>query len=145
MLMAACFGACVESGKEPEPLQGLVRNSCGPTDGPAVEVAIRKTGGGGCADTGEVEARLLLEWQSVDSLASGKSFQDTGYICEIVGTGGTVACRSTAIYRLQVESANDNSVHGTLETREQETNGSETIKRVDVDLTKCPKQIQWCG
>jgi hypothetical protein len=144
-LMAAWLAACVDSGKEPEQLRGLARNTCGPTDGPAVEVVIRKNGTGGCADTGAVEARLFLEWQQVDSLRSGKAFSDTGmvYVPGVVCVDGS--CRATAIYRLQIESADGSSAHGTLETREQGTNGSETVKRFDVDLTKCPAIIQMCG
>ena len=139
VLLAACVTACVESGKEPERLQGLVRNTCGPTDGPAVEVVIRKAGMGGCADTGAIEARLSLDWLQVDSLAPGKTFLDS------LGDCGTFSCQMRSFYRLQIESADTKSVQATLETREKETNGGETVKRVEVDLTKCPKVIGFCG
>jgi len=138
-LAAAYMGGCVESGKAPETLKGLARNTCGPTDGPAVEILVRKSGAGGCSDTGAVEARLNLEWIRVDSLVSGKTLLDSGWVC------GNDSCHISSLYRLQIESAGNQTVHGTLETREKETNGSETIKRIDVDLTKCPSVMQLCG
>lgn len=138
-LIAAWLGACVNSGKEPEHLSGLVRNTCGSTDGPAVEVLFPKSGAGGCSDTGAVEARLFLDWVQVDSLVPGKSFLDSEAVCL------DNSCRTSAVNRLQIESADGKSVQGTLETREKETNGGETIKRFEVDLTKCPRIIGWCG
>jgi len=96
-------------------------------------------GMGGCADTGAVEARPYLEWQLVDSLSSGKGFSDTGVVC----VNGS--CHPSAVYRIQIESADGKSAQGTLETREKETDGGETVKRFEVDLTKCPAIMQLCG
>ncbi|MBW8889170.1 MAG: hypothetical protein JF616_15555 [Fibrobacteres bacterium] len=139
ILIAAGLGACVESGKEPEQWMGVARNTCGPADGPALEVVIRETGTGGCADTGTIQARLFLDRQQVDSLGSGKSFLDSEMVCQ------SGACQSAALYRLQIESADGKSAQGILEVREKAATGSETVKRVHVDLTKCPSTIQMCG
>jgi len=139
LMVAAWLGACVESGKDPEHLNGSARNTCGPTDGPALEVVIRKTGAGGCADTGAIQARLFLNGRRTDSLAPGRSFTDSLTACPVADCTGPIK------YRLQIESADGNSAHGSLEIREKDSENSETIKLIEVDLTKCPAVPQICG
>jgi hypothetical protein len=132
----------VESGKDLEHWSGTVRNTCGRADGPAVAVVVREGATSGCADTSASRAFLLLEGQRADSLRAGKDFRDSLNLCFAEG-GCPGAIRDH--YLLRIEAADAHSAQGTLEIREQDGTSPETVRRVEVDLMKCPADPVPCG
>lgn len=137
LLALALVAACTnESGTEGS-VRGILRDDCGPSDGPAIYVSLDRSQTLTCADPALGEFKLSVDGRFVDSLKAGQVLEDTVSICIAPG------CTPLTYYRIEVDGVSADRIQGTLDVSEP-GNGALVKRRYQAELKKCPRAYQ-CG
>lgn len=140
LLVLALAAACT-TGSEPEvagSVRGMLRDECGPADGPAIFVSLDRSKTLTCADPSPGEFKLSVDGRFVDSLRAGQVLEDTTTFCNAAG------CTPATYYRIEVESVSADRIQGTMEVSET-VDGALVKKRYRAELEKCPRPAYLCG
>lgn len=140
LLALALATACI-SDPDPETegtLQGVLRDDCGPTDGPSLYISMDKSKALTCADFSPGEFKVMVDWARLDSLKKGTVLRDSMAICKATG------CEPTLFYKIDVEGVDSAKVQGTVEVTEIK-GGLKTGRRFKAELKKCPRPTYMCG
>ncbi|HKP98008.1 MAG TPA: hypothetical protein VJ385_19910 [Fibrobacteria bacterium] len=142
---AALLTACLDS-TEPAPPDkvwyGLLSNSCGPADGPAISVVLDTVAYADC-NSGNHPGQYSFyteAYPSIDSIVIGKVLT---YRVEVGCLGKRAACGDKTEYRLEVERMDPTRVQAAFRI-EAVSRGKQTVRTGTVVMTKC-RERPFCG
>jgi hypothetical protein len=142
-LALAIFFACVAEEPGESAWSGVIRDTCGPADGPALMIRIEDHPVTTCGDTTRPDTavgryRLYITDMLVDSLRPGLVLKDT--LSHISQTGW-----SDEYLTFTVESATPTTVSGRLKVETYRSGKPHVQAQGRVTLKVCPRQFPMCG
>lgn len=134
--------ACLDGEGDPE-WSGIIREDCGPTDGPAIAIRVEDGSSVGCppsleADTVAALHRIPFVGFPVDSLKPGVTYRDSGILCPD-------RCHTTTAWSLTVESIDEEEVRGDLWIAVETLGENRRERRGPVILRRCSRIHPSCG
>jgi hypothetical protein len=135
--------ACLAGERDPE-WTGIIRDTCGPADGPAISIRVEEGASAVCPDslapdTATALHRLSFDGFPVDSLKPGATYRDSGVLC-------LERCRTTTYWSLTVESIDKEAVWGDLWIATTGQQGeARRERRGQVKLRRCSRVHPFCG
>lgn len=142
-LALAVFFACVADEPGDSAWYGVIRDTCGPADGPALMIRIEDRPVTTCgdsipSDTASDRYRLYIPDLLVDSLRPGHVLQDTLEHPDMDGYGAE-------ILTFTVESATPTTVTGRLKAATYRSGKPRIKAQGKVTLKVCPRFPELCG
>lgn len=142
-LALAVFFACVAGEPGESTWSGVIRNTCGPADGPALMIRIEDHPVTVCGDTTRPDTavgryRLYIPDLLIDSLRPGLVFKDT--LSDINSSRW-----SDEYLTFTVESATPTTVVGWLKVEAYLNEKLQVQEQGRVALKVCPRQFPMCG
>lgn len=134
--------ACLDGERDPE-WSGIIRDDCGPADGPAIAIRVEEGISAGCPDSlaGDTVAalhRISFDGFPVDSLKPGVTYRDSGVLCPD-------RCHTTTHWSLTVESIDKEKVRGELRIATETPGENRRDRRGPVTLRRCHRIHPMCG
>lgn len=137
-LMMACL-----AGNSDSEWSGIIRDDCGPADGPAIAIRIEEGTSAGCPDSLAPDTvaalhRLSFDGFPVDSLKPGATYRDSAILCPD-------RCHTTTHWSLSVESIDKETVRGDLWIATGPPGERSSERRGKVILRRCSRVHPMCG
>lgn len=143
LLAGALVTACMDNGEteDARTWKGLIQNTCGSADGPAIAIRIGRSADTTCnADfASDTSYSMYLDDYHVDSLRLGQVLTDSVFVC------GIDDCIKTSVLKLKIEGVTTGSLSGSLEIKNGGDGVPVKIRTVPIILKKCPKTGGMCG
>ncbi|MDB5047587.1 MAG: hypothetical protein JWO30_658 [Fibrobacteres bacterium] len=137
LFLASCENPPL-SGQPDKVWYGLISNSCGPADGPAVSISLDTAAYAACGTYHQGQYGIYSEAPSVDSIHIGKVITSSGAtFCDGMEKSSGAKCGDRLNYRLEIERVDATRMQAAFRIEIISAIKDTTVKTGTVILTKC--------